>query len=1236
MQNTSSNDVNFVTLPNSSMMKPLSGLPLTGSVSLSTLTDYVVHKTYHDITVMADLLPSKTDVERKIAVSQFSASTHRLFLRLLCLVKWASSVGKVSKCSDISYFLDQQAVLFVETADKLHALANQVVVQARLPNFSIPSAVDVLTTGSFPRLPSCIRDRIISPDPIQPKEKKATLKRIEQIILYRLAVEVIPPQIMQLTVEDGIVTLLVPNEFKTYLTLMGDGHEVPWRLLKLEILVEDLDIGGGKPLVHNSQINYVHELVQSRLLACVEPLCDLYNVLHTFCLSLQLEVLQAQATRLLNMSWGKFIHIDEYLPGQRMTISYWRINPYVVRKSPMLITICLSLSDPSRPLQVLHTPNLTLDDANLSSSCSHVKHLCLEKLIQKSACVRSFSILTGIKKMLRKHFKKDLAHFSVEAIGRHCILFVPLLETSKLSHCLRITVDPQTGVVIPLVEGVDDKILEKMENEINVTPILLIKWTAVLRDCLISQLYKQSLQLLRISCTTIFPPGESNKNQLLVKIPQFPSFQVGVEMVSDRFACISCHYSILAEQCGTTTALYLKKTYAEFQSKARYAWQQKSLNSCMGEDELIQAVSICETHVPFVLLLESLSKVGVEVQGLQDEDGDLGFGCKIFSLPEVPGVGPEIDTLLQDCLLLCSFQFQAQSSKSWTVELIMKNILAGSQFASLLKQRNSTIHVHLTYKITPFSVCGDSNYDVVNSFLDDWNNIGRLFGSVYYYLEQLKHPECYLGKLTQIQSYDFNSITIMYGKALGFFVTISCTKEKKFFLSFGRVGGGISSNAHAYTKHFLTEMFNANPDISKLVHVLIDTCAPLQSLSRLPPFPALGIGSRLSTADNLQQVFAVVPHTVSQFRVCFQGLYFIEIHCVGNGKICVRDSSVSQFNYAKVKSPLAPIPGLATFLLSYKNKSHQKEGPLSPVLPLCDTMSMSSTNFVSLFSHSLDVLCTSPGKIVQGQFLPCILEHFLCTSNVFRHVDKYVSSSEGLSKASISQSTGDTVKSSATCSFIAKTLHFLCRRHPQQLHKLLLKVQPVSNTGVHALENWNAEDLQVLEKYFELRVISSPSRLNAIRSFFNIITAPSAVLKDLIQLMRLELTRGRSVGVIPNWFINLCLTSSPRGSISVHGMSCVLIKDKILIFVQFTQNLQQSFSSAISAPTIVVPLLHDPAKTMVSVLPNTLSGNSSSSQQLKHIDTLLTAFDDMRQKSPGEITFFVAVRYLTENLTLSS
>uniref|UniRef100_A0A673WLZ7 Mediator of RNA polymerase II transcription subunit 14 n=1 Tax=Salmo trutta TaxID=8032 RepID=A0A673WLZ7_SALTR len=211
--------------PTSATQPPSSGPQAAQGVRLSLLIEFLLQRTYHEITLLGEL-----ELLIKIEIVQFSSRTRQLFVRLLALVKWASNAGKVEKCAMISSFLDQQAFLFVDTADRLASLARDALVHARLPSFAIPFAIDVLTTGSYPRLPTCIRDKIIPPDPITKVEKQTTLNQLNQILRHRLVTTDLPPQLANLTVVNGRVKFRVEGEFEATLTVMGDDPDIPWRL----------------------------------------------------------------------------------------------------------------------------------------------------------------------------------------------------------------------------------------------------------------------------------------------------------------------------------------------------------------------------------------------------------------------------------------------------------------------------------------------------------------------------------------------------------------------------------------------------------------------------------------------------------------------------------------------------------------------------------------------------------------------------------------------------------------------------------------------------------------------------------------------------------------------------------------------------------------------------------------------------------------------------------------------
>ena len=158
---------------------------------------------------MAELLPRKTDMERKVMIFQFAARARMLFVRLLALVKWASSASKVDKCNKIMDFLERQALLFTDTADALAQISRETLVRATLPNFHLPAAVEVLTTGYYSRIPKCVREKIVPLKPITHAERRDTLLRLNQVIEHRLVTTKLPLQMRNLSIENGQVSQFV-------------------------------------------------------------------------------------------------------------------------------------------------------------------------------------------------------------------------------------------------------------------------------------------------------------------------------------------------------------------------------------------------------------------------------------------------------------------------------------------------------------------------------------------------------------------------------------------------------------------------------------------------------------------------------------------------------------------------------------------------------------------------------------------------------------------------------------------------------------------------------------------------------------------------------------------------------------------------------------------------------------------------------------------------------------------
>ena len=76
--------------------------------------------------------------------------------------------------------------------------------------------------------------------------------------------------------------------------------------------------------MHFLQTNYIHQVLQYRLVDNPNPLSEVYNCLHHFCQLLQLEVLYTQTLKLMRDRLENYIFINEYTPGKCMVVSYWR------------------------------------------------------------------------------------------------------------------------------------------------------------------------------------------------------------------------------------------------------------------------------------------------------------------------------------------------------------------------------------------------------------------------------------------------------------------------------------------------------------------------------------------------------------------------------------------------------------------------------------------------------------------------------------------------------------------------------------------------------------------------------------------------------------------------------------------------------------------------------------------------------------------------------------------------
>uniref|UniRef100_A0A8C4GP90 Mediator of RNA polymerase II transcription subunit 14 n=1 Tax=Dicentrarchus labrax TaxID=13489 RepID=A0A8C4GP90_DICLA len=921
--------------------------------------------------IIKSQLPRKTDMERKIEIVQFASRTRQLFVRLLALVKWASNAGKVEKCAMISSFLDQQTILFVDTADRLASLARDALVHARLPSFAIPFAIDVLTTGSYPRLPTCIRDKIIPPDPITKAEKQTTLSQLNQILRHRLVTTDLPPQLANLTVANGRVKFRVEGEFEATLTVMGDDPDIPWRLLKLEILVEDKETGDGRALVHSLQVNFIHELVQARLCADEKPLQDMYNCLHSFCLSLQLEVLHSQTLMLIRERWGDLVQEERYVPAKYLTLTVW--NQQVLGRktgtaSVHKVTIKIDESDGSKPLQISHEPPLPACDSKLMERAMKIDHLSVEKLLIDSVHARSHQKLQELKAILKTSNPSDNS-FIETALPT---LVIPILEPCGRSECLHIFVDLHSGMFQPMLYGLDQSMLDDIEKTINDDMKRITSWLQQLKFWLGEQRCRQSVKHLPTVCTDVLhlsnsashPIGNLSKHKLFIKLTRLPQYYIVVEMleVPSSPTALQYKYSFLSvSQLEGEDGPMCAQLMQHFKPRLEHLVQdttagrgarpgtkrkmsgdqgdpepkkpKRSGEMCAFNKELAHLVAMCDTNMPFIGLRTELSNMEIPNQGVQVEGDGSSHAIRLLKIPPCKGVGEETRRALERSLLDCTFRLQGRNNRTWVAELVLANCPLNSTHS---KEQASTRHVYLTYENPLSEPVGGRK--VVEMFLNDWSAISQLYQCVLNFSRALPEMPSYLSLFSEVRLYNYRKLVLCYGTTKGSSVTIQWnSSSQRFHLSLGTVGPNSGcSNCHNIILHQLQEMFNKSPNVMQLLQVLSDTQAPLNAINKLPTVPMLGLTQRTNTA---YQCFSILPQSATHIRLAFRNMYCIDIYCRSRGVVAIRDGAYSLFDNTKIVEGFYPAPGLKTFLNMFVDSNqdarrrsvNEDDNPPSPV-----------------------------------------------------------------------------------------------------------------------------------------------------------------------------------------------------------------------------------------------------------------------------------------------------------------
>lgn len=1089
--------------------------PAANRVSLTQIIDLGVQKTYHDLTILAELLPRKTDFERKVEIVNFAERTRQLFIRLLALVKWAGGASKIEQCMDIVSFLDKQAVLFINTADNMANIARTTLVQARLPSFQLPCAVEVLTLGTYSRMPTCVRDRIVPADPISTEEKRTTFARLNHIIEQRLSTSNIHPSMRNLKIEFGRVTFHVENEFDLKLTVTGDNPNLHWCVLGIDLLVEDADTGEGKDLVHPNHLRFIEKTVQQKMNESQAPLVDVFARLHNFCLSLQIEVLHDQVERLMRERLANFIKIKDHIAGQELSVTYWG--------GKNLLKIQTDQSDLSKPLKLSHQPELILSNGphELVEKESIFKpgNVSIEQLLTDTIQKRAFIKLNQLANELR-----DKKYGKCTISGIPSLLHVCCLDPCAASEELIISIDlngsylahvPQYEKSCPLADNIQESLnsnRSKLGTYFDQLKIWLTK-----KRCI------RTIDYLSVTATESLPLcPKANYAKLDDKVPrlffQFNKYNHAYLMAefytseTDPYN-LDSQYSLLKTEPAPSTmgdGLDLIETYSSVDLvvvenllkldvasiiASNYCYetnaQDKSLafsNSSVttkpeiikriseptpicdlgGQDicsvgtsppvslinELPQLVSFCEEKLAHLTLEKELRSRDISFDLARTQTSGYASCITFNHVPTLKSNGYSNALRKDTAVMTICLHEKPQSSKIWHCSYIFKNCPITTQSA---KEQSPRRLIFTPYESQLLNTAMVSKY-IEDTHLD-WACMAHLYDVVKEFSRDIRNDPRIMDTI-EIKSFNYKKIVILYGPHRNYSVGLMWkTTDRKFQLVFGVAGGEpFSLNPHSCLATHYKHEFNQHKSIKNLVNNLNITLKPLTVLQALPVYPFFGF---VSGRPNFPVAsFCLIPLSSTRFKLIYRNWHGIDINIQPFGLIIVRDGAFSRFDRNRTVEDLHNIYGFETLL----GKSHQAT---------CYMLKLDEFERIFQVSH---------------------LDGHLGMSFMIKNIHRRLTGPTGLSARALTP-----VSETTQICYASDNMQYRFTMDPSR-GLVQMKATPISN------DDWRVDDIDVLERYFEARIGCYPYKADPFLSFCRLLfNFPKNVLKDFIEIFRLEL-----------------------------------------------------------------------------------------------------------------------------------
>ncbi|KAL9273548.1 Mediator of RNA polymerase II transcription subunit 14-like protein, partial [Drosera capensis] len=277
------------------------------TVEFSTLVSRAAEESFLALKELVEKSRSSdlSDSEKKTSLLKFIYKTQQRLLRLDVLAKWCQQVPLIHYCQQLASTLSNHDTCFTQAADSLFFM-HEGLQQARAPIYDVPSAIEILLTGTYQRLPKCLED-VGTQSSLNKNQQKSALKKLDSLVNSTLLGVSLPKVFSEVKISDGTALLCVHREFKVLVTLGYRGHLSSWRILHLELLVGERS---GAVKLEELRRHVLGDDLERRMAAAKDPFMTLYSVLHELCVAIVMDTVIRQVHALRMGRWKDAIKFE--------------------------------------------------------------------------------------------------------------------------------------------------------------------------------------------------------------------------------------------------------------------------------------------------------------------------------------------------------------------------------------------------------------------------------------------------------------------------------------------------------------------------------------------------------------------------------------------------------------------------------------------------------------------------------------------------------------------------------------------------------------------------------------------------------------------------------------------------------------------------------------------------------------------------------------------------------------